>query len=615
MSSNTIFSTLEIQSHIVRDIENNVDYTHIGANHQQNEREHSRANEMKLCFNQEISIQATGTSKCAEGMDDLSKSMDVVVEEYNLNESNDIVVDNKHKLNKDIHSHLENQRNDEKHDNGDSFIEFNPEQQNQNQPQSRQSLVTYSKFILTLYKKAILSMIPFLLLMLIIYLPLQFIKTTTKVALIYTTMTSVLSGIFYFFTTWTVSYVVFETLPVYKSILRIGVPWMICNMVFNILRNAVVKNGVVLILIYLACLIHHYWFFRSISVLGKDSVDRTTNDAMKSGNKDFKLNRGQILATNGTPMMFAKTFYVFMMFYFITINQFVAYSLQPGTSTYMRIGTRIILVPCILSLSEYIQTVLTRGSSTEYLKHRFIQLRITSLIHVVVLRFMVSNSKNIQEVAIITIFSCVSEIILRITYMQRFYMTKFLFAYIKVHSNHFINNLKTRSLNVNGIQEKNRPMVDNLVCSEEHSINHKSLNGANLVSWKRFQTGFRRWRNSSEGMVVNSFYNHQTNKNSQNEIQAIIALSLVSYLLHPIRDYLLFKTTSATGEIMSSAGLQIVIEFITDIACTWIRQDSIPDIELNHRRILWQSLYSLPSLAVALFFTISSFMKDPEDYT
>eukprot|EP00002_Diphylleia_rotans_P036086 TRINITY_DN7924_c1_g1_i1.p1 TRINITY_DN7924_c1_g1~~TRINITY_DN7924_c1_g1_i1.p1 ORF type:complete len:616 (+),score=57.77 TRINITY_DN7924_c1_g1_i1:82-1929(+) len=615
MSSNTIFSTLEIQSHIVTDIENTVDSNNTGVIWQQNEGKHSGVNEMKSCFNQETSIQETGTSKCAEGMDDSSKSMEVVVEEYNPNESNDVAVDNEHKLNKDIHNRLENQRNDEKHDNGDSFIEFNPEQQNQNKPQSRQSLVTYSKFILTLYKKAILLMIPFFILMLIVYLPLQFIKVTNHAGLIYTTATSVLSGIFYFFATWTVFYVVFDPIPIHKGILRIGVPWMLCNMVFNMLRNVVVKNGNISILYYLTCLIHHYWFLRSISVLGKDSVDLTTKDAMISGNKDFKLNRGQVLATNGTPMMFVKTLYIFLVFYFISIYQFVAYSLQPGTPTSMKIGTRLFIVPFILSLSEYIQTVLTRRSSAEYLKHCFIQLRITSLIHVVVLRFMVSNSKNIEEVAVITLFSCVSEIILRITYMQRFYLTKILFAYIKEQSNHFVSSLKHRSLNVNSRQEKNRPMVDNLVCSEEHSLNHTYLNGANLGSWKKFRTSFSRWRNSSEGIVVNSFYNHQTNKNLQNEIQAIIALSLVSYLLHPIRDYLLFKTTSSIGEILSSAGLQIVIEFITDIVCTWIRQDSIPVIELNLRRILWQSLYSLPSLTVAVFVTISSFMKNPEDYT
>ncbi len=95
MSSHTIFSTLEIQSHIVTDIENTVDSNNTGVIWQQNERKHSGANEMKSCFNQEISIQPTGASKCAEGMDDLSKGMEVVVEEYNPNESNEIIVDNK----------------------------------------------------------------------------------------------------------------------------------------------------------------------------------------------------------------------------------------------------------------------------------------------------------------------------------------------------------------------------------------------------------------------------------------------------------------------------------------------------------------------------------------
>ena len=228
---------------------------------------------------------------------------------------------------------------------------------------------------------------------------------------------------------------------------------------------------------------------------------------------------------------------------------------------------------------------------------------------------MVTNSKSIQEVAIITIFSCISEIVLRITYMQRFYMTRVLFAFFIEHANRFINNLKPRSLNLNSLQQRNSPIVDNLVCSEHRSSNQMSLKNENMNLWRKFQTEFRIWRNSSEGVLVNSFYNHQTNKNLQNEIQAIVALSLVSYLLHPIQQYLLFKTTSTIGDILSSAAFQIIIEFITDITCTYIRQDQIPEVEFNFERILWQSLYNLPSLSVAIFFTISSFMKNPEDFT
>ncbi len=384
---------------------------------------------------------------------------------------------------------------------------------------------------------------------------------------------------------------------------------------FRVLRYVWIQYRNMNTLHYMTCLIHHYLFFRSISALGKISVHHISTKAAVAGNQQVILNLGQTLATNGTPMMFAKSFYVFIFFYFITINQFVAYSLQPGTSTSMRIGIRLILVPCILSLSEYIQTVLTRRSSVEYMKYRFIQLRIISLIHVVVLRFMVTNSKSIQEVAIITIFSCISEIVLRITYMQRFYITKVGYAFIFQKFNRFISNLKPRSLNLNSLQQRHSPMVDNLVCSEHRFSNQMSLKNENMNSWRKFQTGFRIWRNSSEGIVVNSFYNHQTNKNLQNEIQAIVALSLVSYLLHPIQQYLLFKTTSTIGDILSSAALQIIIEFITDITCPYIRQDQIPEIEFNFERILWQSLYNLPSLSVAIFISILSFIKNPEDFT
>ncbi len=233
MASSTIFSSLEIQSHVETNVEKDVHCDNATSTDQNKQADGMREYPMESSFNQEISIQSITTTKTIQtNIQDKTKDMDVVMEDYNQDELINIsVVDQENTL-ASIQNNLENHSTGNEHGNHDSFIDLNP-QQNHSQSQSKQSFKNYSKFILTLYKKAILSMVPFLILILVVYLPIQFLNVNNKVGLSYTTVTSVCGGVFYFIATWVVSFVVFDSIPVHKSIMRIGVPWLICDTFFS----------------------------------------------------------------------------------------------------------------------------------------------------------------------------------------------------------------------------------------------------------------------------------------------------------------------------------------------------------------------------------------------